>query len=210
MGTMKSVPKVDGEFDQDQQYPMIPFSDRVLSTIQQLGSNSSNTVLKDGNLVTISKEYTHVKKVIKLLCHTDPISGVFQFSLLEPNERKAIPLLANGKSAGEDSLNLLYLKMYTLDILFNSIKSNKNITCTGFVTLHPNVFPLLKRILTQIESLFSRASRKLVEYSPQSEKYSNYFPAFTTNYMLPVYENLEVESAEPCLKKLPTHTKGFP
>ncbi|KAI6648338.1 hypothetical protein LOD99_12147 [Oopsacas minuta] len=29
MGTMKSVPEVDAKFDEDQQYPMIPFSDRV-------------------------------------------------------------------------------------------------------------------------------------------------------------------------------------
>ena len=48
------------------------------------------------DLVTISEDHRDVKKVIKFLCHTDPISGVFQFSLLEPNERKAITLLANG------------------------------------------------------------------------------------------------------------------
>ncbi|KAI6659495.1 hypothetical protein LOD99_10743 [Oopsacas minuta] len=124
--------------------------------------------IRTENLVTISEEYIHVKKVIKLLCHTDPISGVFQFSLLGPNERKAIALLANGKSASEDSLNSIY------------------------------------------QSLFRRASRKLVENSPQSENNYNYFPAFTTSYMLPVYENLEVESAEPCLKKFPTHKRFSP
>ncbi|KAI6650047.1 hypothetical protein LOD99_6262 [Oopsacas minuta] len=238
MGTMISVPEVNAKFNQDQQYPMIPFSDRVFipdtairkQLLKYCSEGLTENTLKDllksihkemadyilfssistENLVTISEEYIHVKKVIKLLCHTDPISGVFQFSLLEPNERKAIALLANGTSASEDSLNSIYQKMYTLDILFNSIKPNEDITCTGFVTLHPIVFPLLKRILTQLESLFSRASRKLVEYSPQSKNYYNYFPAFTTNYMLPVYENLEVESAEPCLKKFPTHKRFSP
>ena len=73
--------------------------------------------------------------------------------------------------------------MYTLDILFNSIQPTNDITSTGLLTLHPKVFPLLKRILTQIESLFSRESRKLVEYFPESNNYYNYFPAFTTNYM---------------------------
>ncbi|KAI6647027.1 hypothetical protein LOD99_8951 [Oopsacas minuta] len=130
MGTMKSVPEVDAKFDQDQQYPMIPFSDRVFipdTAIRKqllkycsegLTENTLTDLLKSihkemadyilfssirtENLVTISEEYIHVRKVLKLFCHTDPISGVFQFSLLEPNERKAIALLANGKSAKDE------------------------------------------------------------------------------------------------------------
>ncbi|KAI6659971.1 hypothetical protein LOD99_14312 [Oopsacas minuta] len=116
MGTMKSVPEVDAKFDQDQQYPMIPFSDRVFipdTAIRKqllkfcsegLTENTLKDLLKSihkemadyilfssirtENLVTISEEYIHVKKVIKLLCHTDPISGVFQFSLLDRMNEK--------------------------------------------------------------------------------------------------------------------------
>ena len=165
---MKTVPEVAAKFDQDQQYPMIPFSDRVFipdPTIRKqllkyctegLTDNNFKDILKSlnkemadyilfssirtENLVTISEDYRDVEKVIKLLCRTDPISGVFQFSLLKPNERKAIALLANGKSASEDSLTSIYQKMYTLDILFNSIQPTNDITSTGFFTLHPKVF----------------------------------------------------------------------
>ena len=81
-------------------------------------------------------------------------------------------------------VSFVVLKYFSLlRVLFNSIQPTNDITSTGFVTLHPKVFPKLKRILTQIESLFSRESRKLVEYSPESNNYYNYFSAFATNYM---------------------------
>ena len=103
MGTMKTVPEVAAKFDQDQQYPMIPFSDRVFipdPTIRKqllkyctegLTDNNFKDILKSlnkemadyilfssirtENLVTISEDYRDVEKVIKLLCRTDPISG---------------------------------------------------------------------------------------------------------------------------------------
>ena len=74
-------------------------------------SYSSNAL---ENWVTISGIYRNVEKVIKLLCHTDLISGIFQFSTLEPNEQKAIALLAHGKSVSENSLVSIYQKMNTL------------------------------------------------------------------------------------------------
>ena len=130
--------------------------------------------------MTISGDYRNVKKAIELLCHTDPISGVFQFSILGPNERKEIALIAHGKSVSEDCLISIYQKMHTLDILFNSIQPTKD--KIGLVTLHPAVYTLLQSILAQIESLFSRTSRRLVDFFPESNNYFNYFPAFTTSY----------------------------
>ena len=208
MGTMKAVPDVATTYDQDQQYPMIPYSDRVFlpdTTMRKqllkycsegLPENIFNELLKSlgqemgnyisyssnplENWVTISGIYRNIEKVIKLLCHTDPISGIFQFSILEPNERKAIALLAHGNSVSESSLVPIYQKMDTLEIFLNSIRPTKD--KTGLTTLHHTVSPLLQSILAQIDSLFSRTSRNLVEYSPESNNYFNYFPTFTVNY----------------------------
>ena len=208
MGTMKAVPDVATTYDEDQHYPMIPYSDRVFLSdtairkqllkycSEGLPENIFNELLKSldqemtnyisfssnttETLVTISGQYRNVEKVIKLLCYADPISGIFQFSMLEPNERKAIALLAHGKSASEDSLVPIYKKMNTLEILLNSIQPAKD--KAGLITLHSTVSQLLKSILAQIDSLFSRTSRKLVEFSPESNNYFNYFPAFPANY----------------------------
>ena len=43
-------------------------------------------------------------KVIRLLCHTEPITGLFQFSILDKEERKTIALISHGKSTKDDTL----------------------------------------------------------------------------------------------------------
>ena len=208
MGTMKALPTVVANVDQDQIYPLIPFSDRVFipdSTVRSKLINYclqgltgdifdelinslnnqefANYILfssyRNQNYVTIKQEFGNVKKVIQLLSRTEPITGLFQFSILNKNERKTIAFLSNGESTKEESLVRIYQKMHTLECLFTSIKTE---TSTNLVTLHPVVSPLLRSILNKIECLFKNPSRQLIEFSNKTSEYYNYFPTFETNY----------------------------
>ena len=209
MGTMKNIPGVVPTVDQDQLYPLIPFSERVYLPdslvrrslenycLQGLKKNIFDEMIASLNneelsnfvkftssisqdCVTVSNDYKTVRKVIRLFCHTEPITGLFQFSILDKEERKTIALLSHGKSTRDDTLIPIFQKMETLECLVNCIRPTKD--NAGLITLHPVVSPLLRSILTKIELLFKHPSRKLVEFYSKSDEYYNYFPAFATNY----------------------------
>ena len=42
------------------------------------------------NFVTIKQEFENVKKVIQLLSRSEPITGLFQFTILDKNEKKSL------------------------------------------------------------------------------------------------------------------------
>ena len=124
----------------------------------------TSTSSKLDNWVTISEDHERVRKVIQLLCRNEPITGLFQFSILDASERKFIVQLSDGGSAKEESLNLIYQKMHTLECLIKSIQPSIDIS--GYVTLHPIVASLLKKIMTQIDSLSRKPTRRLVDSVP--------------------------------------------
>ena len=188
MGTMKALPVVGPNIDQNKIYPLIPFLDRVFipdSTVrsklfdyclQGLTGDTSEELLDSLNnqefanyilfssyrsqdWVTINQEFCNVEKVIQLLSRTEPINGLFRFSILDKNERKTVALLSNGESTKAESLTNIFKKMHTLECLIMSINPE---TSTGILTLHPTISPLLKCILTKIECLFKNPSRQLV------------------------------------------------
>ena len=66
-----------------------------------------------------------------------------------------------------------------IKILYKTLPS---VDITGHIILHPIVASLLKKIMTQIYSLYRKPSRKLVEFCPNSKEYYNYFPAFDKNF----------------------------
>ena len=115
-----------------------------------------------------------------IILQTPRIYFLFQFSILDKEERKTIALLSHGKSTKDDTLIPIFQKMETLECLVNCIHPTKY--NAGLITLHPVVSPLLRSIMTKIELLFKHPSRKLVEFYSKSEEYYNYFPTFATNY----------------------------
>ena len=208
MSTMKELPSVVPNVDHDQIYPLIPLSERLFtpsSTIRnKLSSFCSQGLTEDiydelmdslnnqaftdyilfsscrsQNHVALNPEYGNVKKIIQLLSRNEPITGIFQFSILDNDERITVALLSNGESTREENLIRIYQKMHNLDILFTSINPE---TKAGFFTLNSTVALLLKCILTKIENLFKSPSRKLVEFSTKTDDFYNYFPTFDTNY----------------------------
>ena len=126
------------------------------------------------NHVAINPEYGNVKKTIQLLSRNEPITGIFQFSILDNDDRTTVALLSNGESTREEDLIRIYQKMHNLEILFTSINPE---TKAGFFTLNSTV-----ALHTKIENLFKSPSRKLVEFSTKTDDFYNYFPTFDTNY----------------------------
>ena len=49
------------------------------------------------NHVALNPEYGNVKKTIQLLSRNEPITGIFQFSILDNDERTTVALLSNGE-----------------------------------------------------------------------------------------------------------------
>ena len=168
MGTMKELPSVVPNVDHDQIYPLIPLSERLFtpsSTIRnKLSSFCSQGLTEDiydelmdslnnqaftdyilfssyrsQNHVALNPEYGNVKKIIQLLSRNEPITGIFQFSILDNDERTTVSLLSNGESTREEDLVRIYQKMHNLEILFTSINPE---TKAGFFTLTHSHFKL--------------------------------------------------------------------
>ena len=157
MGTMRSLPDVIETEDYDQKYSLIEMSERVFIhdlslrrkifnySLQGLAEDNFNELVniqdkkefcdyitstssKLDNWMTISEDHERVRKVIQLLCRNEPITGLFQFSILDASERKFIVQLSDGGSAKEESLNLIYQKMHTLECLIKSIQPSIDIS----------------------------------------------------------------------------------
>ena len=69
--------------------------------------------------------------------------------------------------------------MYSLEMLLNSIA---HVITGDLFKLHYNVASLLQIIMGQINKLYKRKSRKIVEYTPQINDFYNYFPSFSKYY----------------------------
>ena len=89
--------------------------------------------------MSISEDNERVRKVIQLMCRNDPITGLFPFSILDPNERKSIVHLSHGESAKEETINMIYRKMYTLDQVNTTIRRHNR---TYYIT--PNCCIIIK------------------------------------------------------------------
>ena len=138
------------------------------------------TSISKGKVIDVSQSYPNARSVIEFICHSEPLTGLFQFSLLNSNERKATVLLSQGECIStHELLPSIFRKMHSLEMLINSIAP----VLTGdHFKLHPVVAALLKAILSQIDRLYKRKSRKIIEYSPLQNDFYNYFPSFSKQY----------------------------
>ena len=97
-------------------------------------------------------------KVASNFCRSEPLTDIFQFSLLDYNEKKGTVLLSQGESISTyELLPSIFRKMYSLEVLINSI--TLAISRQHF-KLHPVVALLLQTVLSQIDRLYKRKSRK--------------------------------------------------
>ena len=138
------------------------------------------TIIREGNIVYINSNHPSARSVIQLLCHSESITGLFQFSLLNSDEKEAIVLLSQGKVMNANKLSTIFKRMYTLEILINSITPltiNRD-----QLQLHPMIAPLLRIIMIQINNLCKRTSRNIIEYITLFEDYYTYFPFFPKHF----------------------------
>ena len=136
MGTTKKIPDYHHQFDETQIQSLVPFSERYFlcksdlkrklqklceiglaetvfkSVIKSIPDEFANYIVytasvREHNIVVINSNYPDAKNVILLLCHSEPITGLFQFSLLSKDEKKAIVLLSQGNSISARELALI-------------------------------------------------------------------------------------------------------
>ena len=209
MGTTKTIPEYHHQFDETQVHSLVPFPERSFlyksdlkrklqklceiglvetifkSVIKSIPNEFANyivytTIVHEHNIVNLNSNYPGAKHVILLLCHSEPITGLFQFSLLSNDERKVIVSLSQGNTLSANELASIFKKMYTLKILINSIPP---VTVSkDQIQLHPNVAPLLQLIMGKIGNLFKRSSRNIIEYTPSHNEFYKYFPSFPMHY----------------------------
>ena len=180
MGTTKAIPEFNPEVDEMQRYSMVPIAERSFISNPEIRRNLKkpcivgltellfNKVIKStpkefaeyivyttriskGKVVVVTQNYQNARSVIEFICFSEPLTGLFQFSLLKSNKRKANVLLSQGESiSAQKLLPSIFIKMNSLDMLINSIAP----VLTGdHFKLHPVVAALLQTILSQIDLL---------------------------------------------------------
>ena len=209
MGTSKEIPDSSPEFDENQFYSPIALRDRLFISESKLrkelheyclnGLNVERykettaslriefaeyikygSLMNAENITSINLEYPNVKKIIELLNRSEPITGLFPFSLLTNAELLSVVELSKERPVELNCIALLFQKMQSLEILFNSFQTLS--TNGGQFTLHPIIASLLRIIMSQIDSLYKNPTRILVEVELKHEDYFNYFPAFKKKY----------------------------
>ena len=212
LGTVKKLPPPTLKFDENQHIPSVPQSTRlfilskaVRREISQYLQNGLPTCafkrllqsidpkaladyiqscsIQENDVVTSCND--RAGEVIQYFSRNEPISGVFQFSILEQSELVVIVKLSKGKFVQENMLVPIFRKMYTLERLLLSLDPKKKTDAEGNVSLALNsiICPLLVWIMERLEILYSMESRRLIPFeSVVSDYFSFYFPAFKTNY----------------------------
>ena len=209
LGTLKHIPEIAHQVDNQQKYSIIPFSDRTLipnsetrkklKEYSSIGLNQSSfnemitsiylkelvdyllfscTVFEGWSNIRV--DFPRVSLFLNLLCYPSPLCGIFQFSMLDKNERRLLVQLSKGNFISKSDLRLIFMKIRSFELLFNSLPPRVNIE--GEKALHNVITPLLTLILQQIDTLVKHPSRQLLNYSSTISDYFNYFPRFSTNY----------------------------
>ena len=212
LGTVKDIPPFSIQIDEDQQIlptsqetrlfipsitkrkAIIQYLQHGLSIsafhilIQSLGISSLENYIKAGSIIGDSNvlvKDSHISDVIKYFARNEPISGIFQFALLDKEELISVVKLSRGRFVQEVLIIHNFRKVYTLEKLFLSFECSKETNIQGQVlmSLHPKVVPLLSWVMERLEALYSAPTRKLVPFKPtESLNFSYHFPGFTTQY----------------------------
>ena len=208
MGTSKEVPETDYQYDENQQYSPIPLTERLFvankhlrKQLQEYSQNGlrvdrfnelldllmdsladyirhSNTYKED--IVNICQSFPNVKSIVNLLRRPEPITGLFQFSILTSAEQQSVVQLSMGKAVDHSIILPICRRMNSLSILFNSFEKIQ--FTGGQLILHPIVAKLLGAILVKINILYTHPTRIPFEIEASCESYCTYFPGFTKNY----------------------------
>ena len=117
----------------------------------------------------------HVSLILRYLSTTQPISGVFQFSILDEAELALVVDLSVGMPRKVCEIDLLYKKMVNFKPLFLSYEVQ--VMPSESIRLHPLASGLLLKIIDKVENLYTSRTRKPVRVYVEQE-YFNYFPAF--------------------------------
>ena len=134
-------------------------------------------------IISISDEYPNVKKTVKLFSCSEPISGLFQFSLLTDYERQSLVRLSLENRVKRSIITAISRKVYTLGILLNSLTTTLSDYNEEEVSLHPILAILLSKILLKVKTLYSHPTRILIEVVESNlEDNFTYFPGFTKSY----------------------------
>ena len=122
----------------------------------------------------------NISSILKYLSSVEPISGIFQFSILNEEELGFVVDLSDGTPATDKQIDLLYRKMINFKPLFEPYQLE--VLPSQPLRLHPLVSGLLHKIIDKVEYLFTRPSMRQVSVDFDLLDYLNYFPAFEQQY----------------------------
>ena len=125
----------------------------TLSSLHEYVVNGSTSVV-NGEIITYHPINQHLLSILKYLSTTEPITGIFQFPILNEAELLLVVDLAAGIPANIKQIEMLYKKTTNLKSLFQSYELE--VLPSELVRLHPLVSALLVTIMEKVEHLYAR------------------------------------------------------
>ena len=141
-------------------------------SFQTYVANSYSSSTPEGN-VNYRPNNPNIKSILKYFSSTDPLVGIFQFSILNKEELLLLMDLANGHSGNTELVEIIYAKMVNLQTLFRSYELE--VLPLNHLRLHPIVSALLMSFIEHTEYLYTQKSRNRRRCEIQ-DCYHEYFP----------------------------------
>ena len=212
MGTIRELPnKSNYDFDEHQKYNLVPMSKRVYisnlnsrkslkiyyldgvieDTFKELMNSMeykefvdfvSHSNLLSGDICSVDPKYPNAKLIIKLLARSEPITGLFQISLLKSDELEAFIQLSQGIEIDQLVFQKICDKVVNLKFLCNSFLPQDSLNFIHQPNNDPIITGLLQSILMKIDELNSHKPSRILVESGACNKSMTYFPAMTTRY----------------------------
>ena len=145
---------------------------------QEYISNSYATCT-NANTIIYRPNNPNISSILKYLSSLEPISGMFQFSILNGEEIGSVVDLATGFPSTAKRIDILYKKMVNFKPLFQSYELE--ILPSQLIRLDPLVSGLLLKIIEKVEYLFTQPSKRHISVDIDQD-YLNYFPAFEQQF----------------------------
>ena len=108
----------------------------------------------NGEIITYHPINQHLLSILKYLSTTEPITGIFQYPILNEAELLLVVDLAAGIPANIKQIEMLYKKMTNFKSLFQSYELE--VLPSELVRLHPLISALLVTIMEKVEHLYAR------------------------------------------------------
>ena len=145
---------------------------------QEYISNSYATCT-NANTIIYRPNNPNISSILKNLSSLEPISGMFQFSILNGEELGIVVDLATGIPSTAERIDILYKKMVNFKPLFQSYELE--ILPSQLKRLDPLASGLLLMIIEKVEYLFTQPSKRHISVDIDQD-YLNYFPAFEQQF----------------------------